>query len=141
MTGQSDRYERTRLHYAALENDEALVKQLTAQGADVNGQDRDGCTPLHYSAQQSAVAAAKVLLAAGAMVDLPDRHGNTPLWAATFNSRGQGDMIQLLRDAGADPLHQNHSGRSPLTLARTIGNYDVEQYFADLREIGADPSP
>jgi uncharacterized protein len=141
MTGQRDRYQRTPLHYAALQNDEALVRQLTAQGTDVNAQDRDGFTPLHFAAQQYAVAAAKLLLEAGANADITDKHGNTPLWTATFNSRGQGDMIQLLRVAGADPLHQNNYGRSPLTLARMIGNYDVEQYFADLREIGTDPTP
>jgi ankyrin repeat protein len=141
MSGQRDRYLRTPLHYAALENDEALVRQLTAQGADVNAQDRDGFTPLHLAAQQCAVAVAKVLLEAGATVDSTDKHGNTPLWTATFNSRGQGDMIQVLRVAGADPLHQNNYGRSPLTLARMIGNHDVEQYFADLREMGTDPTP
>jgi ankyrin repeat protein len=41
-------------------------------------------------------------------------------------------MIHLLRQHGADPLRTNHYGVSPLSLARTIGNYDVSQFFADL---------
>jgi uncharacterized protein len=141
MAGGRDRYKRAPLHYAAAENDAALVRQLIAQGAEVDAQDRDGFTPLHFAAQQYAVAAAKLLLDAGGRVDIPNMYGNTPLWTATFNSRGQGDMIRLLRASGADPLRQNNYGHSPLTLARTIGNYDVEQYFADLRGTGTDPTP
>jgi hypothetical protein len=141
MAGDRDRYKRTPLHHAAFENDTALVRQLLAHGADMNAQDRDGFTPLHFAAQQTAVAAANLLVEAGVTVDIPNKYGNTPLWTATFNSRGQGDMIRLLRAAGADPLRQNNYGHSPLSLARTIGNYDVEQYFADLREIGTDPTP
>jgi hypothetical protein len=41
-------------------------------------------------------------------------------------------MIVFLRQAGADPIRQNHHGVSPLSLARKIGNYDVAQFFSDL---------
>lgn len=136
-----DRAKRTPLHYAALENDETLVRQLIAQGADVNAQDRDGRTPLHFAAQQFAMAAAKALLEAGAKVDIPNNYGNTPLATATSNSQGRGDMIWLLRAAGADPLHQNNYGSSPLRLARMTGNFDVEQYFADLRDVAHGEPP
>ena len=130
-----DRDKRAPLHYAALNNNEALVRQLIAEGADINARDREGFAPLHFAAQQSAVAAARALLEAGAIVDTANNHGNTPLWTATYNSDGQGDMIRLLREAGADPLHQNMHGVSPLQLARMIANYDVKQHFADLPEL------
>ena len=39
---------------------------------------------------------------------------------------------KLLRDSGADPLHKNNHGVSPLILARTIANYDVRQFFTDI---------
>lgn len=45
----------------------------------------------------------------------------------------EGEMIALLRRAGADPLRENHHGVSPLSLARDIGNYDVAQFFSDLQ--------
>lgn len=140
MAGDRDRYERTPLHYAAVDNDDAAVKALILQGADVNAQDRDGFTPLHFAAQEYAVAAAKALLEAGAFVDMTNKYGNTPLWTATYNSGGRGDMIRLLREAGADPWHKNTSGHSPVELAREIANYDVRQHFADLREMGTEPT-
>src|SRR5438309_11499733 len=42
-----------------------------------------------------------------------DAHGNTPLWTAVFNSRGDGDVIRLLRSHGADSRHVNAAGRTP----------------------------
>jgi hypothetical protein len=41
-----------------------------------------------------------------------------------FGSKGDGDVIVLLRTAGADPHKQNASGRTPLQMARLIGNYE-----------------
>ncbi len=82
-----------------------------------------------------------MLLRAGARVDLPDGNGNTPLWRAVFASEGRGELIRLLRDAGADPFRPNLHGRTPLGLARLIGNYDVEQHFAELRHLNPDGTP
>ncbi|HZM82946.1 MAG TPA: ankyrin repeat domain-containing protein [Candidatus Limnocylindrales bacterium] len=61
-----------------------------------------------------------------------NKFGNTPLFVAVFNSQGRGDLIQLLRGAGADPFKQNSSGQTPVGLARLIANYDVAQFFVDL---------
>jgi ankyrin repeat protein len=72
------------------------------------------------------------LLDAGAPVNARDANGNTPLSDAVFRSRGRGDVIKLLRDRGADPTLKNNHGVSPLSLAHTIANYDVRQFFADL---------
>ena len=57
---------------------------------------------------------------------------NTLLWTAVFGSKGDGQMIQLVRAAGADPHERNASGKTPLEMARLIGNYDVAQYFDDV---------
>ena len=73
-----------------------------------------------------------MLLDGGAAVDQPNAFGNTPLLVAVFNSRGEGDLIRLLRERGADPLIANTSGQTPVGLARLIGNYDVAQFFSDL---------
>ena len=127
-----DRLGRTELHYAACEGDLAKTQALLTAGAQVNLSDDNGWTPLHFAAQAHSVAVSDALLAAGASVDPRDSHGNTPLSKAVFNSHGRGDLIALLRRHGADPNIANAHGVSPLALARTIGNFDVKQYFADL---------
>ena len=129
-----ERDRRTELHIAAGQGDADLVQRLIEAGADVNAQDRFGFTPLHLAAQERRHGAVALLLEAGAKPDLRNKHGNTPLVTAVFNSRGEGDSIAALRAAGADPHAENNSGVSPLSLARTIGNYDVAQFFADLPE-------
>lgn len=127
-----DRYGRSALHYAALNNDAAEVKRLIAEGSELDLGEKLGFTPLHLAAQDFGVEAAEILLKHGAVVDAINRFGNTPLFVAVFNSRGRGEMIQLLRRHGADPDKANNHGQTPVRLARLIGNYDVAQFFNDL---------
>ena len=124
--------ERSRLHLAALDNDVTAIERLLAQGDLPDIQDRQGFTPLHFAAQQYSLEAATALLSGGANVDVENSFGNTPLFVAVFNSNGRGELIQLLRTNGADPLHANASGQTPVGLARLIANYDVAQFFSDL---------
>ena len=133
MGQKLDEYGRSDLHYAACDGDIDAAKKLVRQ-RDVNLSDKRGWTPLHFAAQSGSVEIAKLLLESGAIVDAVDVHGNTPLSCATFNSRGEGKMIALLRQAGADPLLKNAHGVSPVSLARNIGNYDVAQFFSDIPE-------
>jgi ankyrin repeat protein len=129
-----DRMGRTPLHYAALDGDVGRVRQLLASGLVAGATDDNGWTPLHFAAQSNAADATAQLLKAGASVDARDAHGNTPLSTAVFNSRGYGEVIKLLRAHGADPYAKNNHGVSPLSLARTIANFDVRQFFQDLPE-------
>jgi ankyrin repeat protein len=132
-----DEYGRTPLHYAAAGGDADASQKLLAAGADPNLQDDGGWSPLHFAAQARSPRVTELLLAAGAQVDSRDTSGNTPLATAVFNSRGDGSVIHLLRAAGANPQASNHHGVSPVSLARTIANYDVAQFFADLPSDGA----
>lgn len=125
---------RSPLHYAAQERDFSLAKRLIQEGCDLNLADRSGWTPLHFAAQENNVAFATLLIDSGVLIDPRDSHGNTPLFTAVFNSRGNGELIQLLRKHGADPYVKNNHGVTPLGLARNIGNYDVAQFFRDLPE-------
>lgn len=123
---------RTELHYAAVDGDAAKVKAILATGLSPGAPDDNGWTPLHFAAQAWALDICVALLDAGAPVDAQDIHGNTPLFKAVHESRGRGEIIRLLRARGADPMLKNCHGVSPLSLAHTIANFDVRQYFADL---------
>ena len=127
-----DRAGRTPLHYAAAGGATAEVIRLVEAGANPSAQDDNGWSPLHFAAQAGSAAITRILIAAGATVDLRDSYGNTSLGKAVFSSCGDGAVIKLLRDAGADPYAENVSGVTPLALARTIANFDVAQFFSDL---------
>jgi uncharacterized protein len=132
MNAAPDRMGRTPLHYAALDDAAESVRALIDAGADVDARDQAGNTPLHFAAQEGSLAVGRILLEAGAAVDPKDQHGNTPLWRAVFNSRGDGEMITLLRRHGADPLAPNGQGITPATLAESIANYPVRRWFVDV---------
>lgn len=59
-------------------------------------------TPLMVAADHGSTAAARVLLAAGAEVNAVNRYGGTALHFAAI--RGAPEMVDLLLDAGADPM-------------------------------------
>jgi uncharacterized protein len=94
--------------------------------------DRLGFTPLHLAAQEGSKEAARILLDHGAEIDRPNSFGNTALFVAVFNSKDLGDMIAMLRGRGANPFLANHSGQTPVGLARLIANYDIARFFAGL---------
>ena len=131
MTAETDREGRFPLHYAAMANDVDEVEARLAAGDDPNLGDHLGFTPLHLAAQEGSHDAARALLDHGSDVDRVNHFGNTPLFVAVFNSRGRGELIELLKKRGADPLAVNNTGQTPLGLARLIGNFDVAQFFAD----------
>ena len=123
---------RTLLHYAAGDAKPERLAELLASGADPNARDHNGWTALHFAAQARSPESVALLLRAGADPSLQDSDGNTALWRAVYWSGGEGAVIGLLRDAGADPLTENKHGVSPVALARIIDNHDVAQFFADL---------
>lgn len=134
LSSGADREGRTSLHYAAAENRFLDVYALLSAGADPNLQDRNGWSPLHFAAQAVSAECTSELLRHGANHSLRDSHGNTPLFRAVFASQGNGAVIELLLHAGADPFSKNNSGVSPASLARTIANYNLAQFFSRIDE-------
>jgi ankyrin repeat protein len=129
MRVEQDQLHRSRLHDACVHADMQQLRTSLEAGANPNATDANGWTPLHFAAQANWPEGAMALIEAGAAIDPEDGHGNTPLFRAVFNSRGHGAVIKVLLEAGADASHKNRYGVSPRSLAQTIANYDVAQYF------------
>ncbi|RBO79608.1 ankyrin repeat domain-containing protein [Nocardia puris] len=131
-----DRAGRTELFYAAAdtEGDPARVAELLAAGHDPNHRDNDGLTPLHAAAQYDSVESIRTLLDAGADVNAQDSQGDVPLYYAFRSPWSSAQVVQLLRDRGADPLLPNHQGYTPLSFLAMLSNKpELQAVFADLR--------
>jgi ankyrin repeat protein len=126
-----DRAGRTRVHYAALDDNVNLIKELHRDGVNIDASDNNGFTPLHMAAQTGASRAARALVELGANVNASNRFGNSPLAVAVVNYRGNGELIRTLLSAGADGTQKNAAGISPRDTARLIANYDVSKLFGD----------
>lgn len=107
------------------------VAEALRGGADINAQDHNGNTALFLAASLGDLKALTALLNSGAALEVQNKWGNTALWAATFNARGNGALIEALLAAGADPDHKNAAGNSPRMLASRVANYNLEQFFTE----------
>jgi uncharacterized protein len=121
---------RTPLIHAASEGNIEISQWLVANGAELNHQDRTGWCALHYAVQGRHVKVINFLVENDATVDLKDHYGNTPLWQATFDARGDYELVRLLVAEGASPISKNKSNRSPLDFAEQIGD---ETLVAELK--------
>ena len=108
--------------YMAIDNeDEGLVKQLLAMGADPNRPyNENGLCPLVASCNVNNIAIASLLLKHGAKADgvgnLGGDYIENPLITAVM--KGNKYMVQLLLRYGAKKRVKDETGRSPLFYAR-----------------------
>ena len=114
---------------AAMKGDQASVRSLIAQKADVNAPQADGATAIQWAAFRNDLAMADLLIAAGANVKTPNREGATPLYLASIY--GSPAMIEKLLKAAADPNERGPQEETPLMLASRTGNLDAMQVLLD----------
>lgn len=96
------------------------LKELIAQGADVNGTRFDEA-PLHVAAERGFDIEAELLIAAGADVNMPDGEGMTPLMLAARRGWGAERLIV----AGADVNATHPEGKAALHFAAEFSNPSV----------------
>ena len=118
---------RNLLHVAVARKASDLAEALILQGVLVNQTDKNGQTPLHFAAENYDLRSAAAMLTNGGNPNWPDKYGNTPLWKATFNARGNYEMVKLLMDHHADPGIKNNAGRSSLDFAVQIGDEELAE--------------
>ena len=112
---------------------EATAAFLLEHGMDPDHMNWHRFTLLHHMAAEGELAKAKLLLAHGAAIDaIDDEYRSTPLGVAA--RRGQGAVVELLLEHGADPGAAGASWAVPLAWAERKGHGDVA---ALLRKAGA----
>ena len=92
----------TELIYAAKEGDILKVKNLLAEGADVNARDKDGITALMVASRVGQIEMVRELQARGADVNAKDNHGGTALMYATDEGG-----IEVVRELLANDAYVN----------------------------------
>ena len=114
---------------AAMRGDQAALRVLLAQKADVNAPQADGATALQWAAYRNDLEMAERLIAAGASVRAANREGVTPLALACIN--GSAPLIGRLLQAGADPNQRGPNGETPLMFAARNGRVNAIQVLLD----------
>ncbi len=101
---------------AANKGDVSKIRELLAQGVDVNSNDSQGDTPLLRAKNLETV---EFLLGQGARVDDRNNYGFTALIRAS--GLGQGNVVQALLEGGADINSKNKYGNTALMSAAMNG--------------------
>jgi len=115
-------------NFALEQSDHVLVEQLLEGGADVNRRYRlvDGQTNLMLLARDAwNPRGLEFLIAHGAELKLHSYNGRTALYVAAAN--GHDRHVELLLEAGADPMIATDRGDSPLAAATGKGYASVER--------------
>jgi ankyrin repeat protein len=103
--------------------DQATVRTLLNQRADVNGSQPDGTTALHWAADRDNPEMVELLVRAGANVKAANRYGVTPLWLASVN--GNAVVVDMLLRAGAGANTALPEGETVLMTTARTGRVDA----------------
>lgn len=119
---------------ASMKNDDAAVKKLLQNGANIKKEDREGRTPLHIATMWGNKKVVKVLLQAGADPNKADKEGETSVHKASYE--GHAEVLKLLLAAPGVKVNKvDNEGRTPLWEASFLGKTDI---VAMLLNMGAD---
>ncbi len=124
------------IHNFAKSNNLAEIKNLLANGVDVNAMDEDHRTALMYASFEGYTDIMQSLILAGAKVDIQDLNGRTALM---FSSSGPfPNAVKLLLESGATTnIQDNTEHFTALMYAAAEGHLENIKL---LIEYGADPS-
>ncbi len=133
MAGAASAASKSPVADAASKGDQAAVRTLIQQKADVNAPQVDGATALHWAVYREDGELVDMLVRAGANVKVESREGVTPLMMAALY--GDAAIIDRLLKAGADAKAVGPNGETMLMFAARNGNPQAVQV---LLEAGAE---
>jgi ankyrin repeat protein len=117
------------LHWYAIRDDLAAMREILEHGAEVNPI-LQGDKPLHTAAWRS-LDAVKLLVQYGADVTARDPSQNTPLYFAAM--AGKLDVVEFLVALWPEAMDERgHLRNTPLHAAAGAGKTDVVKYFLEL---------
>ena len=121
---------------AVNRGDEAAVRALLDDGADMTTRDIRGETPLHWAVDCGHRAVALLLLERGADIEARDRFDGTALHMACLKANEE--MAGFLLDQGAniDAKGSDEAALTPVSVAVELGRPAMVQFLLDR---GADP--
>ncbi len=114
---------------AVRAGDQATVRMLIQDGADVYADEADGTTPLHWAAYRSDLEIVELLLGAGASAIAANRYGVQPISLAAV--AGNAAIIELLLAAGADPNTVQGEGETVLMTAARTGKVEAVEVLLE----------
>jgi ankyrin repeat protein len=120
---------------AARDGDIEAVRELIANGDNVNTPGPDGSTALLWATYYSDPEMARTLVDAGADPNAANSYGIAPLLQAS--QTGAAAMIGLLIEAGAATSSSHPDSVTPLMAASRSGNIEAVRMLLDA---GADPN-
>ena len=105
------------------------IRELIAEGASIDVQNKYGETALMNAAEYDRLEIVNVLIAAGADVNFQNRHGGTALMKASKN--GYIDIVNALIEADANLNLQNRHGDTALMTAveENVGDTEGNPYI------------
>ena len=118
---------------AAKNGDIKNVRELLANGADVDAKDKDGETALHWAACSGKVDIATFLIENGADVDAKSNYGKTALhWAAFF---GHVDVAKILIENGVNVNVKNKNNDTAVEVAIRYGHHQIAELIENSKKI------
>lgn len=110
--------EKPYLHWALKTNNYEFFNDLLNAEIDVNMEDKLGRTPIFYCRNSDDI---RKLAGKGAFIDYQDNNGNTPLHL--YSAAGKTDIVQTLRELGANEQTTNINGDTPDNLSEQFRIY------------------
>ena len=110
---------------AVEQNDVEAVRNLIAQGEDINGKEEDKITPLFIAVENGNLEIAEILIDFGANVNARNEEKETPLMK--LNDNASKELVELLIHNGAKVNLTSMDGDTALILASENAKPEIVQ--------------